>query len=389
MNTMLWLSLISQTQHIMPPVQKIIHIDMDAFYASIEQRDNPDLRGKPVAVGKSSDRGVVAAASYEARKYGIHSAMSSKMARQKCPQLIFVPGRMEVYKTVSRSFMHLFYDYTDRVEPLSLDEAYLDVTENKKNIKLAISIAKELKEKIYKTTGLTASAGVSINKFLAKIASDYDKPDGLYVIRPEAANKFVEQLPIEKFHGIGRVTAAKMHAMGIRSGADLKSRSLYWLNKQFGKAGIHYYNIARAIDEREVNPVRIRKSVGTERTFDKDLQTRFEIITALYHIEKELMERIRRVGSYGKTLTLKVKFNDFKQITRSKTLPTSIGSFDKLHQSTRALFDSLELKDKKIRLLGLTVSQLEESKAPQQAIQMELDFYSSNKSSKAAFKRGY
>ncbi len=358
----------------MHPVQKIIHIDMDAFYASIEQRDNPDLRGKPVAVGKSGDRGVVAAASYEARKYGVHSAMSSKIAKQKCPQLIFIPGRMEVYKTVSRSFMNLFYDYTDRVEPLSLDEAYLDVTENKKNIKSATSMAKELKEKIYQSTGLTASAGVSINKFLAKIASDYDKPDGLYVIRPAEAKRFVEQLPVEKFHGIGRVTGDKMHRMGIRTGADLKSRSLYWLNKQFGKAGIHYYNIARAIDERKVDPVRIRKSVGTERTFEKDLQTSFEIITALYHIEKELMERIRRAESHGKTLTLKVKFNDFKQITRSKTLTTSINSFNKLHHATRELLGSLDLDDKKIRLLGLTVSQLDKTDGPQQAIQMELDF---------------
>ncbi|MGM0530843.1 MAG: DNA polymerase IV, partial [Bacteroidota bacterium] len=284
---------------------------MDAFYASIEQRDNPELKGKPVAVGKGSERGVVSAASYEARKYGIHSAMSSKIARQKCPGLIFVPGRMDVYKAVSGEFMEIFFDYTDLVEPLSLDEAYLDVTKNKKNIQSATRIAKEIKERIYEETGLTASAGVSINKFLAKIASDYDKPDGLYVIRPEEAEKFIEALPVEKFHGVGSVTAEKMHHLGIHTGADLKQKPLTWLNKYFGKVGLHYYNISRAIDDREVNPERIRKSVGTERTFEKDLQTRFEIITALYHIEKELMRRMERSGSFGKTLTLKVKFSDF------------------------------------------------------------------------------
>jgi DNA polymerase-4 len=280
---------------------------------------------------------------------------------------------MDVYKAVSREFMEIFFDYTDLVEPLSLDEAFLDVTENKKNIRSATLIAKEIKERIFEKTGLTASAGVSINKFLAKIASDYDKPDGLYVIRPEKAEEFVEKLPVEKFHGVGEVTTKKMHQLGIKTGADLKEKSLAWLNKRFGKVGLHYYNISRAIDEREVNPERARKSVGTERTFEKDLQTRFEIITALYHIEKELMRRMERSASFGKTLTLKVKFSDFKQITRSKTIPNTIDNFKLLHNTTREIFNQLDFGEKKIRLLGLAVSQLADEKK-QQAVQLELDF---------------
>jgi len=357
----------------MEKIRKIIHIDMDAFYASIEQRDNPDLQNKPIAVGKGSERGVVSAASYEARKYGVRSAMPSKMAAKKCPGLIFVSGRMEHYKAISRDIMEIFFDYTDLVEPLSIDEAFLDVTENKKNLKSATLIAKEIKERIYQKTELTASAGVSINKFLAKIASDYDKPDGLYVIKPEQAEKFVEDLPVEKFHGVGSVTAEKMHKLGIKTGADLKKKPQHWLIKYFGKAGIHYYNISRAIDDREVNPNRERKSVGTERTFEKDLQTRFEIITALYHIEKELIRRMERSAAYGKTLTLKVKFSDFKQITRSKTIPETIDHFDILHRTTKEILGNLEFGKKKIRLLGLSVSQLDKDINPE-AVQLELDF---------------
>ncbi|MCF8335663.1 MAG: DNA polymerase IV, partial [Bacteroidales bacterium] len=229
------------------------------------------------------------------------------------------------------------------------------------------------KERILEKTELTASAGVSINKFLAKIASDYDKPDGLYVIRPEEAEKFVEEHPVEKIHGVGEVTAEKMHQLGIKTGADLKRKSLTWLNKHFGKVGLHYYNISRAIDAREVNPERIRKSVGTERTFEKDLQTRFEIITALYHIEKELMRRMERAGSFGKTLTLKVKFSDFRQITRSKTMPETINNFNLLHNTTKEIFHHLNFGNKKIRLLGLSVSQLEND-SKQQAVQLEFDF---------------
>jgi len=357
----------------MPSVRKIIHIDMDAFYASIEQRDNPELRGKPVAVGGGSERGVVSAASYEARKYGVRSAMSSKIAKQKCPELIFVKGRMEHYKAVSREIMEFFFEYTDLVEPLSLDEAFLDVTENKKKLQSATLIANEIKEKIHEKTDLIASAGVSINKFLAKIASDYDKPDGLYVIKPEEAEAFINELPIEKFHGVGNVTAKKMHQHGIYTGADLRRKSQHWLIKHYGKVGIHYFNISRAIDNRPVNPHRIRKSVGTERTFEKDLQSRFEIITALYHIEKELMRRMQRAESYGRTLTLKIKFSDFKQITRSKTIPELIDHFDLLHRTTKEIFYQLEWGDKKIRLLGLSVSQLKDD-SNQQAVQLELDF---------------
>ena len=255
----------------------------------------------------------------------------------------------------------------------SIDEAFLDVTENKKQIRSATLIAREIKEKIYEQTGLTASAGVSINKFLAKTASDYDKPDGLYVIKPEDAQRFVEQLPIEKFHGVGKVTAKKMHQLGIQTGADLKNRSLPWMNRHFGKVGLHYYNIARAIDERPVNPERIRKSVGTERTFEKDLQENFEIVTALYHIEKELMRRMEKSASYGRTLTLKVKFHDFKQITRSKTTPQTLDHFAILHRNAKELLGQVNLRERKIRLLGLSVSQLEKNEG-NHAVQLEIDF---------------
>ncbi|MBS3807639.1 MAG: DNA polymerase IV [Bacteroidales bacterium] len=354
-------------------IRKIIHIDMDAFYASIEQRDNPELRGKPVAVGKGSERGVVAAASYEARKYGVHSAMSSKVAKDKCPHLVFVANRMAIYKAVSTQIMEIFLDYTELVEPLSIDEAFMDVTENKKHVQSATFIAREIKERIRETTGLTASAGVSINKFLAKTASDYDKPDGLYVIRPEEAETFVEDLPIEKIHGVGKVTAGKMHRLGIKTGRDLKKQSLAWMNRHFGKVGLHYYNISRAIDERPVNPQRIRKSVGTERTFEKDLQENFEIITALYHIEKELIRRMEKSGSFGRTITLKVKFSDFRQITRSKTMEDPIVDFQTLHHNAKEILAGINLQQKKIRLLGLSLSQLDQKKGGQ-AVQLELDF---------------
>jgi DNA polymerase IV len=343
-------------------IRKIIHIDMDAFYASIEQRDNPELKGKPVAVGGSSERGVVAAASYEARKYGVRSAMSSRKAKQKCPDLIFVKSNIQKYKEVSNQMMEIFYDYTDLVEPLSIDEAFLDVTHNKKNLPSATLIAKEIKRRIFDVTKLTASAGVSINKFLAKIASDYKKPDGLFVIRPDETEKFVEELAVEKIHGVGKVTAEKMHRLGIFKGIDLKHKTEKWLVNHFGKAGFHFYNIARAIDHREVNPNRIRKSVGAERTFEKDLESDFEIITHLYHIEKELFERIKRHGKYGKTLTLKIKYADFKQITRSKTVVYPINTFQKLHQLAKEIFRQVEL-EKNIRLLGLSVSHFPDEKS--------------------------
>jgi len=343
-----------------PKYRKIIHIDMDAFYASVEQRDNPDLRGKPVIVGGESDRGVVAAASYEARKFGIHSAMPTKIARQRCPDLVIVKHRFDVYTTVSKQIRNLFTEYTDLVEPLSLDEAFLDVTSNKKGIPSATLIARELKKRIKQETQLTASAGVSCNKFLAKIASDIKKPDGLYVIPPEKAEKFIEKLEIEKFFGIGRVTAAKMHELGIQNGGDLKKWEKADLIRLFGKNGSYFYDVARAVDNRPVNPERIRKSIGTEYTFEKDLETVNEIESELYSIEQELIRRITRAGRSGRTLTLKVKFSDFQQITRSITIPEEINELDTLRKISKEILKKTDLSGKKVRLLGLTVSNLEE-----------------------------
>lgn len=341
--------------------RKIIHIDMDAFYASVEQRDNPLLKGKPVAVGRAEKRGVVSAASYEARKFGVRSAMSSLIAKQKCPSLIFVKPQFEKYKKVSKQIRDIFNEYTDLVEPLSLDEAFLDVTVNKKNMQSATLIAKEIREKIFKTTMLTASAGISVNKFLAKIASDYNKPNGQCVIPPEEAEKFVEDLPIEKFFGIGKVTAEKMKKYGIFKGIDLKNNDLAFLIKHFGKQGEYYYNIARANDNREVNPDRIRKSLSTEYTFDKDLTTKFEIITELYKIEKELIARMQKSNYYGRTITLKVKFANFEQITRSKTFNKEIKDFKTIHKTAKELIYTVDLSNVKIRLLGLGVSNKEDT----------------------------
>ena len=342
------------------PYRKIIHIDMDAFYASVEQRDDPQLRGKPVIVGGETDRGVVAAASYEARKFGIHSAMPTKMARQRCPELVIVKHRFDVYTSISKQIRKLFTEYTDLVEPLSLDEAFLDVTSKKKGILSATLIARELKKRIKEETQLTASAGVSFNKFLAKVASDMKKPDGLYVIPPEKAEQFVAGLEIEKFFGIGRVTAGKMHDLGIRRGADLKKWDKADLIRIFGKNGSYFYDIARAVDNRPVNPERIRKSIGTEYTYEKDLETVNEIESALYSIERELNRRITKAGRSGRTLTLKIKFSDFQQITRSMTIPGEINDLDTLRKISKEILRKTDLSGRKIRLLGLTVSNLEE-----------------------------
>lgn len=347
-----------ETGHL--PYRKIIHIDMDAFYASVEQRDNPDLKGKPVVVGGESDRGVVAAASYEARKFGIHSAMPTKMARQRCRDLVIVKHRFDVYGKVSKQVHDIFNEYTDLVEPLSLDEAFLDVTSNKKGMPSATLIAKEIKKRIKEETQLTASAGISINKFLAKVASDINKPDGLYLIAPAKAVEFIEKLDIEKFFGIGRVTAGKMHELGIHKGADLKKWEKSELIRLFGKNGSYYFDIARAVDNRPVNPERIRKSIGTEYTFEKDLETGSEIESELNKIGEELIRRISKSGKSGRTLTLKIKFSDFKQITRSHTVPFDIKEFDELNRITREILQKTDLSGKKIRLLGLTVSNLEQ-----------------------------
>lgn len=299
--------------------RKIIHIDMDAFFASVEQRDNPSLKGKPVAVGGSSERGVVAAASYEARKYGVRSAMSSKIAAQKCPHLIFVKPRFESYRAVSHQIREIFAEYTPLIEPLSLDEAYLDVTNNLKGIESATQIAIEIKEKIKMRTQLTASAGVSYNKFLAKIASDFNKPDGLYIIKPKQGPLFVETLEIDRFHGIGKVTAQKMHKMGIFTGKDLREYDEAFLVKHFGKIGRYYYQIARGIDTRIVNPERIRKSVGSENTFMQDLEARAEIQLGLEPLIEDVWRYCTKHEIFGRTVSLKVKYNDFQIVTRSRT----------------------------------------------------------------------
>lgn len=347
---------------------------MDAFYASVEQRDNPALRGRPVAVGSSSARGVVAAASYEARKYGVHSAMPSKTAVRLCPGLIFVKARFDQYKAVSQQIRDIFYEYTDLVEPLSLDEAYLDVTTNKKGIPSATLIAKEIKQRILDATQLTASAGISINKFLAKTASDVNKPNGLFLIKPEEAEAFIERLPINKFHGIGKVTAEKMGRMGIYHGKDLKKWAEHSLVDRFGKSGHYYYRIARAVDEREVNPNRIRKSIGAENTFAKDVNTEEEMVQHLQPIKATLLRRMKAADSYGKTCTLKVKYNDFRIITRSKTVSYLIKTEAQLDELIDELINQV-LPDRGIRLLGLSISNLnsEKKEKPDNA-QMTIEF---------------
>ena len=332
---------------------------MDAFFASVEQLDNPELKGKPVAVGGSGERSVVAAASYEARKFGVRSAMPSVIAKRLCPDLIFVKHNFERYTQVSAEVFEIFKEYTDIIEPLSIDEAFLDVTDDKQKIGSATAIAKRIRSEIKNKTGLTASAGISVNKFLAKIASDINKPDGMFLIRPEEAEKFIEALPVEKFYGIGKVTAQKMHKLGIHFGSDLKKPDMATLIRNFGKAGVFFYNIARGIDDRPVEPDQERKSVGTELTYEKDLVTNFEVIAELYKVEKELMERLEHSGTTGRTVTLKVKFSDFRQITRSKTLQNYIRDFKTLHKEVSEIRKTLDLEGTRIRLLGVTISNLE------------------------------
>lgn len=338
--------------------RKIIHIDMDAFYASVEQRDNPELRGRPVAVGHAERRGVVAAASYEARRYGVRSAMSSQKAKRICPELIFVNGRMDVYKSVSQSIHDIFHEYTDIIEPISLDEAFLDVTVNKPGIELGVDIAREIKRKIRERLNLVASAGVSYNKFLAKIASDYRKPDGLCTIHPSQALDFIAKLPIEDFWGVGPVTAGKMHSMGIHNGAQLRDCPKRILTRAFGKAGLIYYDFARGIDNRPVEAVRIRKSIGCEHTLDEDIDDASTVDTELVKAAEELYGRLERKGFHGSTLTLKVKFHDFVQITRSVTLPghEAVDTLEKIIDNGRKLVNEVDYASHPIRLIGLSVS---------------------------------
>ena len=337
-------------------LRKIIHIDMDAFYASVEQRDNPDLRGKPVAVGSDHRRGVIAAASYEARKFGVRSAMPSLKAKKLCPHLIFASARMSVYKEVSESIHEIFSRYTDLIEPLSLDEAFLDVTVNKIGSDLAVDIAKQIKADIKRELDLVASAGISYNKFLAKIASDYRKPDGLCTIHPSQASQFIRELPIESFWGVGPVTAKKMHQLGIHRGEELIKWSESRLTHHFGKMGRLYYNFARGIDNRSVDAVRVRKSVGCENTLDKNIRDKASVIIELYHIANELVERIKRSDFNGVTLTLKVKYHDFNQITRSQTTAEVLRELNQIMPIYKELLDEVEFENNPIRLLGLTVS---------------------------------
>jgi DNA polymerase-4 len=347
---------------------------MDAFFASIEQRDCPEYRGKPLAVGHPAERGVVAAASYEARKWGIHSAMPSLTALAKCPELIFVPTRFEVYREVSRQIREIFFEYTDLVEPLSLDEAYLDVTNNKKGIPSATLIAQELRRRVREATGLTASAGVSVNKFLAKIASDYRKPDGLFVVLPDKAEKFVETLKVEQFWGIGKVTAEKMHRMGIYTGGDLKKYDEAVLVGLFGKIGHIYYLNARGVDEREVEPSRIRKSLGAETTFMTDLCDEAELGEKLLSVAQEVWERLSRHTFAGRTVTLKIKYADFRETSKRKTLGGSIKKFEVFWSVSKELLNMVDFNEnKKIRLMGLTVSNAEEENSIEYR-QLKLDF---------------
>ncbi|HXY89434.1 MAG TPA: DNA polymerase IV, partial [Xanthobacteraceae bacterium] len=332
---------------------------MDAFYASVEQRDNPALAGRPVAVGSASARGVVAAASYEARKFGVRSAMPSVTAKRKCAELVFVKPRFDVYREVSREIRAIFFEYTPLVEPLSLDEAYLDVTENLKGIASATAIAEEIRARIRAATALTASAGVSYNKFLAKLASGQNKPDGLYVITPKMGTAFVEALPIEKFHGVGPATSAKMNRLGIYTGADLRARELAWLQAHFGKIGSYFYNIARGIDERPVRPDRVRKSVGAENTFVADLAAFDEMRTALLPIIDKVWRFCEGASVRGRTVTLKVKFADFELITRRRTAPAVVAARADLEAISLDLLSRLFPVPKGVRLLGVSLSTLE------------------------------
>ena len=357
--------------------RKILHIDMDAFYASIEQRDNPNYRGKPLAVGHGAERGVVAAASYEARKYGVYSAMPSVVASRKCPHLIFTKPRFDVYRSVSQQVREIFLEYTDKVEPLSLDEAFLDVTSNKKNMRSATYIAKEIKQKIQDQTGLTASAGVSYNKFLAKIASDYNKPNGMYVITPQKGEMFVEQLNIKDFFGVGPATTRKMNELGIYNGADLKKWSEIDLAHHFGKAGLSYYQYARGLDSREVESERVRKSLGCEDTFSEDLSDLKSIEEELDLIAQEVAKRREKNDFEAKTLTLKVKYADFSVVTRSVTDDTYITSAHEMLRLAMELMTRVNnIETKKVRLLGLTLKNpdIEEHDCSNMPIQLEIDF---------------
>lgn len=338
--------------------RKIIHVDMDAFYASVEQRDHPTLRGKPLAVGSAQRRGVVAAASYEARKFGVKSAMPSITALKRCPELIFVPPRFDVYREVSQQIRAIFADYANLIEPLSLDEAYLDVTEDRHGLGSARAIAEAIRRRIREETSLTASAGVSYNKFIAKMASDQNKPDGLCVIPPHRGAEFVASLPVRRFHGVGPVTAAKMERLGILSGADLRSHSIEFLQRHFGSSAAYLHGAARGIDHRPVKPDRPHKSVGAERTFDSDLADPAELLAELTRVTDAAWVRIERAGVRGRTITLKVRYADFQTVTRARSIVMPFADREAFERAGVELLDALQPLRAPIRLLGLTLSSL-------------------------------
>ena len=354
--------------------RKIIHVDMDAFFASVEQRDAPELRGRPVAVGGSGGRGVVAAASYEARRFGVRSAMPSARAIRQCPELVFVRPRFDVYRAVSQQIRAIFHSYTPLVEPLSLDEAYLDVTENLAGLSSATETALEIRRRIREETGLTASAGISYNKFLAKLASDANKPDGQCVIPPAAGEAFVAGLEVGRFHGIGPRTAEKMAGLGIHTGADLRARELPWLRAHFGKSGEWYYRVARGQDDRAVTPDRVRKSSGSETTYATNLTTPEEVEDGVRAMADDVWEWCERTRNSGRTVTIKIRFADFRTLTRSRSLAEPVGDRETLHAVAVELVRGLYPLPMGVRLLGVTLSNLAPLPDPATpGVQMALD----------------
>ena len=362
------------------PIRKIIHVDMDAFYASVEQMDFPELKGKPIAVGGGEKRGVVSAASYQARAFGVKSAMSGALAKKRCPELIFVKPRFKRYKEISKKIRAIFYDYTDLVEPLSLDEAYLDVTENKKGMLSATKIAEEIRLRIFNEIGLMASAGISINKFIAKVASDYNKPNGQKTVNPEEVLEFLEALDIKKFYGIGKVTGEKMYLKGIYTGKDLKSKTLAYLEEHFGKSGARYYYIVRGIHNSAVKPYRVQKSVAAERTFYQNITSEIYMMEKLQLIAEELEKRLKSSRVAGKTITLKIKYSDFTLQTRSKTVPYYISDKSMILDTAKTLLFQEKPKNS-VRLLGISMGNLNTAattkkteKNKQISVQLQFDF---------------
>ena len=356
-----------------PTYRKIIHIDMDAFYASVEQMDNPALRGKPVAVGRSENRGVVSAASYEARKFGVRSAISGVLAKKYCPEIIFVRPRFDRYKEISAKIHKIFYEYTDLVEPLSLDEAYLDVTQNKKGNPSAGLLAQEIRLRILNEVGLTASAGISVNKFVAKIASDVNKPNGQKTVNPDEILAFLEELPIRKFYGVGKVTTEKMYQLGIFTGLDLRNKSEEFLEKHFGKSGTFYYNVVRGIHNSEVKSNRITKSIAAEHTFDVNLSSEIFMLEQLDKIATSLEKRLKKHKISGKTVTLKIKYSDFTQQTRSKTLPYFISDKSLILETVEELLYQERMKDS-VRLLGISLNNLNTEEKKAVVVQLKFTF---------------